>query len=78
MGTKVLVITFFFLYFPSLPLGKSAIASTKKKKKKKNGEKRNKKSTATTAKDQEKRIKEEVIGRGNEDLGSAPYTINKG
>lgn len=75
MGTKVLVITFFFLYFPSLPLGKSAIASTKKKK---NGEKRNKKSTATTTKDQEKRIKEEVIGRGNEDLGSAPYKINKG
>lgn len=76
MGTKVLVITFFFLYFPSFPLGKSAIASTKKKKK--NGEKRNKKSTATTTKDQEKRIKEEVIGRGNEDLGSAPYKINKG
>jgi len=32
LGTKVLVITFFFLYFPSFPLGKSAIASTKKKK----------------------------------------------
>ena len=76
MGTKVLVITFFFLYFPSLPLGKSAIASTKKKKRER--EKRNKKSIATTTKDQEKRIKEEVIRRGNEDLGSAPYKINKG
>ena len=75
MGTKVLVITFFFLYFPSLPLGKSAIASTKKKRER---EKRNKKSIATTTKDQEKRIKEEVIRRGNEDLGSAPYKINKG